>query len=294
MVNGGKNHTDLVVAYTAADRQVQVPLTFNHALSQVEVRIKKGAGSEEGRVVKIKGAWVVNVHSKGDFQFSSSAANNYIDWETSAPVAYGRKLANPTKLGSATHNVISNEDIGGNKSGLMVLPQTFIEYPFKSAANAVEDLDTREGIGANNSGSYILVLCRVETFHDYDVNAAGTTENPAVGDRDDGKPGHSHQLFPVTKDSNGNLIFKADAYGYTCVPISGTWLPGKKYVYTLEFCGKNSGAGVYPPDELPDGLDPETPRPGEKDPGTPVLDSAISFSVSVSDWSTENVFPTVQ
>ena len=295
MVNGGKDHTDLVVAYTAADRQVQVPLTFNHTLAQVEVRIKKGAGSEEGRVVKIKGAWVVNVHSKGDFQFSSSEANKYIAWETSDPVAYGRKLSNPTKLGSATHNVISNEDIGGNKSGLMVLPQNFIEYPFKTSTNAAVDSDESEDIGNNTSGTYILVLCRVETFHDYDANASGTAENPAIGNRDDGKPGHSHQLFPVVKDAAGNLTFKADAYGYTCVPISGKWLPGKKYVYTLEFCGKSSGAGVYPPDELPEGLpDPGTPRPDEKDPGTPVLDSAISFSVTVSDWTTENVTPPVQ
>ncbi len=61
-------------------------------------------------------------------------------------------------------------------------------------------------------------------------------------------------------------------------------MPGKKYVYTLEFCGRNSGAGVYPPEPLPDGIPEGEKRPDDKRPGDPVLDDPITFSVTVSDW----------
>lgn len=283
---GGANHKDLLTAYTVANRQVQVPLTFNHAMSQVEVKIKKGAGAEDGRVVKIKGAWIVNAHSTGNLQFSENPAHKFIDWETSAPATYGRKI-DATRLGNITHNVISNEK-GAANSGLMLLPQKFTAYPFGKAADAVEEDPTDNGIGSNDAGTYILVLCRVETQHNYPATEAGSVENPAIGPTEDGK-GHIHQLFPVVKNGEGKLTYDANAYGYTCVPIGGEWLPGKKYVYTLEFCGKNSGAGVYPPDELPDLPDPGTPRPNDKKPGDPVLDQAISFSVTVSDWTESNI-----
>lgn len=289
MTEGGASHKDLLTAYTAATRQVLVPLTFNHAMSQVEVRIKKGAGSEEGRVVKIKGAWIVNAHSTGNLQFSENSAHKFMDWETGTPATYGRYIGGDgTRLGNMTHNVISNEK-GGANSGLMLLPQKFIPYPFGKSAESVEDNQAENGIGSNITGTYIMVLCRVETEHNYPATEQGTVENPAIGSTPDGK-GHIHQLFPVVKNSEGKLVYDANAYGYTCVPIGGEWLPGKKYVYTLEFCGKNSGAGVYPPEELPDDLpEPGTPIPDGKHPGDPVLDQGISFSVVVSDWTESNI-----
>ena len=98
----------------------------------------------------------------------------------------------------------------------------------------------------------------------------------------------------MSKNDAGDLIYDEKAYGYSCVPIEGNWEPGKKYVYTLEFCGKDSGGGQYPPEELPDGLpDDVPPRPDDKKPGDPVLDDPIKFSVTVSDWqSNEDDAPT--
>lgn len=57
---------------------------------------------------------------------------------------------------------------------------------------------------------------------------------------------HVHQMFPL-KDNE--TTFNENLYGYVCVPISTEWLPGKKYIYTLEFCGQESGAGIYPPED---------------------------------------------
>lgn len=64
---------------------------------------------------------------------------------------------------------------------------------------------------------------------------------------------------------------------------------GYKYIYNLEFCGKTSGAGLYPP-ELPNGLPKDdniiTKRPTGKNVGDPVLDEPIKFSVTtVEGWT---------
>ncbi|MCM1332213.1 MAG: fimbrillin family protein [Bacteroides sp.] len=306
MVNGGANHKDLVVANTEAVRNhthgMQVKLEFHHALSQIEVNIKKGAGYEEGRVVRVKGAWLINVHSEGDLRFEqasmvnnpatvNNAAVNNISWQTRTPVNYGRNLGYTTKLGTGVH-MISNNKIGGDNSSLMVLPQKY-EYCTFGNDNDKQypkyKVEEVEGVNNYNpAGTYILVLCRVETEHRFNATPDGSEENPAIGPlkNESGEiiEGHVHQLFPVIKDASDNLVYNENAYGYSCVPIQGEWLPGKKYVYTLEFCGSNSGAGVYPPEPLPDDIPEGIKRPDGKKPGDPVLDEPISFNVEVTEW----------
>lgn len=56
-------------------------------------------------------------------------------------------------------------------------------------------------------------------------------------------------------------------FGWASVPVSVDWKKGKKYVYTLDF---TNGIGVQ---------DPEDPKPG-----TPIIGSGITFSVSVAEW----------
>lgn len=294
MVGGGVNHKDLVVTYTEAVRNLtpgmQVKLEFHHALSQIEVNIKKGAGYEEGRVVRVKGAWLINVHSEGNLTFSLTSPIHHMSWKTMTPANYGRTLGYTTKLGSGVH-MLSNNEIGGKNSSLMVLPQKYTYCKFGNEND--EQYKTYEEIDVNApnynpSGTYILVLCRVETEHKFDATPEGSAENPAIGPLKDDEgnvlTGHVHQLFPVVKNSAGDLVYDEKAYGYSCVPIQGEWLPGKKYVYTLEFCGSNSGAGVYPPEPLPDDIPEGIKRPDDKKPGDPVLDDPISFKVTVTDW----------
>lgn len=288
--NGGKDHQDLVVAYTHAERDkttgMRVPLTFHHAMSQIEVRLKLGQGAEDdGYVVKVKGAWMMGVHSKGTLAFEESSDANHMKWTTNTSGNYGRYVENGASLTSSTTvNMISNES-GSDNSSLMVLPQKFIKYKFDNSSTSTtadEETTTKNlNIGDNPSGTYIMVLCRVEVKHSGEASSDDSQANTGV--KPDGD-GHIHQLFPISKDNMGDVIFKEDAYGYTSVPISGEWLPGKKYIYTLEFCGSNSGAGVYPPvqPDEPEGVTP----PDDKKPGDPVLDSPITFSVTVEDWKT--------
>lgn len=80
------------------------------------------------------------------------------------------------------------------------------------------------------------------------------------------------RIYPVATDVD---------YDWVAVPINTNWEQGKKYVYTLDF---SNGSGKVDPEK-------ETPTDPSKDPYLPggdILDkdSAIKFTVNVSDWST--------
>lgn len=121
------------------------------------------------------------------------------------------------------------------------------------------------------SGSYIGVLCRM------DMNDGSDNYTP---------------LYPTTA---------ATGYAYTAVPIDTEWMPGKKYIYVLEFgngsgSGSNGGGGIVPPNQdnpTPGGgtTKPTTPTlpTSPATPGTPVLDQPIKFTVSVENWSEQTV-----
>lgn len=257
--NGGLEHKDFVVAYTECKRNetsgMVVSLEFNHALSQVVVNAKKGA--DDTKRVIVKGVWVVNAKASGELAFDSSKEEDlhYMKWTATGSASYGVQFDNPVTLSTLSAPLIGANLSSGN-SGLMLIPQQTPKMDFAAQ-------------GSN--GAYILVLCRIEAIHQGSAHPDGgpiATE----GDR------HVHQLFPVN-----DKAFVKEQYGYTCVPVQIDWMPGKKYVYTLEFCGKDSGAGVYPPTPgvgFPEGVD----RPDDKKPGDHVLDNPIKFTVSVEEW----------
>lgn len=108
-------------------------------------------------------------------------------------------------------------------------------------------------------GSYISVLCRIS-------NVSGDTET---------------QIYPAT----------ANKYAFSAVAIGTTekdkkWEPGKKYVYTLDFFGSNSGGGSYDPDPtIPDGGDDDTVDPTNPEDGGKDIVKPITFTVDVEDWT---------
>ncbi|HIW98310.1 MAG TPA: fimbrillin family protein [Candidatus Tidjanibacter gallistercoris] len=103
------------------------------------------------------------------------------------------------------------------------------------------------------TGAYISVLCRISTLN-------GATET---------------QLYPP----------KAGLYGFTAVAIDTKWEAGKKYIYTLEFCGDNGGVGKIDPRPT----DPTNPTDPAIDPkpgtaGKEILGKPIKFTVTVESW----------
>lgn len=285
--NPGKEHKDLVVAYTSANRHndpnvngSNVNLAFHHAFTQVVVQAKNGsaAAGDDSKTVKIKGAWIVNVKPTGNLVFTESAeSNNYMSWSaTGEKTYYGLSYTNDQVV-TLSPDLQPLIDAAKLNSNLMLVPQDLDKW----------DLEADKPNSQN--GAYILLLCRIEIKHAGAQHPDGDTSDDPV--HSEGEY-HYHQLFPVIPEGGE---YNANAYGYTCVPIDTKWQPGKKYVYNLEFCGTQSGAGIYPPTlpgEFPSGDDIITDRPDGKDIGDTVLDDPISFTVTLEEWTDAGVTET--
>lgn len=262
---GGKAHKDLIVAHTLAKHGANgtsVKLDFKHALSNIRLNLKSGDAS---KFMRVKGAWFVNAKNSGDIRFVSDT--NPIEWSVGDNFAcYGVTFDGVSTVNTSPSQIIANGKTVA--SDLMLIPQTVDMVKFTPAAD----------------GAYILLLCQIMAVHPGATHEEDGTSTAA----DDEK--HYHQLFPEKEEVIGSESEFTNEFGYTCVPVNISWEAGKKYTYTLEFCGKTSGGGLYPPANLPDDL-PKTgeditiiSRPKDKNPGNPVLDNPISFEVSVGPW----------
>ena len=272
-----EDQLDVITAFEQVTRGgnsgTSVQLTFNHILSQILVSAKAGDGVSESRSVKVKGAWLVNIGTNATASRSneSGANENKINWSAcgSTSAVYGSYFTNEITLGKNALSFFdfNKDNVSAYKSNLLLIPQQLTEWDKTEAG----------------SGAYILLLCRVEATHTGALHngASDPMVQPGTGN-------HTHQLFP---HDGAATSFDENAYGYACVPIGTNWETGKIYRYILDICGKNSGAGIYPPVNLPDlpGLDNpditiiKTPS-GDK-VGKPVLDYPITFTVKVNDWT---------
>lgn len=290
----GKEQKDLLVAYTQQARSTSptsVGLNFKHALTQISITAgQKDKLDSDHRVVKIKGAWIVNAAESGkllgnlNYNVGDKTSNDQLSWTGTGKTAYGsfyNQILSLEKDG--TTDLLRPE--GTKEDGSPILGSLML---------VPEDL-TAWGKTQDDKGAYILLLCRVELKH------AGATHE---GDADmtdiytDGT-NHYHQLFPVNLTA-----YNPAEYGFVCVPLSSTWNTdgiGKHYTYNLDICGETTGAGLYPPvftkDEIAklipgeskvgsENLTVVTNIPTGKNVGDPVLDEPIRFSVDVQDWVT--------
>ncbi|EFR52600.1 fimbrillin family protein [Bacteroides fragilis] len=111
------------------------------------------------------------------------------------------------------------------------------------------------------TGAYLSVLCRISTLD---------------GDNET-------LLYPQPTSDN-----KDGKYAFSAVGIDTNWEPGKKYTYTLNFCGNGGGGGEIDPNPT----DPTEPDNPNVDPtpipdgngGDPILGDPIKFTVTVDNW----------
>lgn len=303
----GKDQKDLLVAFQAQDRgtSTTVNLNFRHALTQVKIQAgRKNMEDKDERIVKVKGAWLVNAAEKGKLSASIKVdkdkagfpVTNKVAWTSEGTEIYGSYYNDGqplTKDGSA--------DL--LRGSLMLIPQNLTAWDGKSETT---------------TGAYIMLLCRVELVHSGTSHAGADIKDIAIeGDN------HYHQLFPVNKEK-----YDGSEYGFVCVPLTTDWAEavadsddtkgmGKIYTYSLDICGSTTGAGVYPPipqdgveaSSFVAGLIPSvaienalvlngdeyerqdvelkvvTKRADGKSVGDPVLDEPIKFNVTVKDWT---------
>lgn len=281
----GAKQKDLVVAYTKQERATSpttVSLTFKHALTQISITAKqKDKTPNDNRVVKIKGAWIVNAAESGklsgnlNYNPTDKTTDDKLSWTGTGKVAYGSFYNQILTLDEYDDMDLLRPE-GSTPGSMMLVPEDLTAWNKTQAGD----------------GAYILLLCRVELKH------TGATHTGDTGlDMSDiytDGTNHYHQLFPVNTKT-----YAAEEYGFVCVPLSSTWNTegiGKHYTYNLDICGATTGAGYYPPtiDKsklIPAGakvgnvaLKVVTTRPSDKNVGDPVLDEPIKFSVTVADW----------
>lgn len=298
----GLGQYDLLAAFKHAKRSdgTSVDINFEHTLSQIYITAtSKDKLDSDHRIVRIKGAWIVNTHDIADFSSGYTWADNQAThnptWtsefsEGKTFTAYGSFYKTPKELKSKndTEDLLVNE--GSHEGSLMLIPQTITKWEGKAAPQNPA------------KHAYILLLCRVELEHVGATHSDGSGFNP-VNDDDIAVRGdnHYHQLFPVSPEKK----FDEGEYGFVCVPVGTTFEMGKKYKFNLEICGEDSGAGIYPPDNDFSSLIPDNKffttnwntadtelkiigRPTEddskKEVGDFVLDDPIKFTVTVSAW----------
>lgn len=282
----GKDQKDLLIAYKDQEKsksETNVILNFRHALTQVSIKAKQdGKLDNDNRIVKIKGAWIVNAAESGKLTATASstgsAANTeytYTEsWTPSGQAAYGSVWKDPVRLDKTNSSDLLRE------MSLMLIPQNLTAWDIKNDPTN------------DNKGAYILLLCRVELEHPGSTHDGTNIDDIAVvGDK------HYHQLFPVNTE-----VYDAAEYGFVCVPLSSLWNTeglGKHYTYNLNICGNGTGAGKYPPAAeaasfmgtlVPASMGIEVvlndPEVTGKNPGDNVLDEPIQFTVTVDNWAT--------
>ena len=242
---------DLVIAYNTGTKTANeasgVPLLFKHALSQIEVKAKCANANMKVEIIGVK---VVSVAKDGTFTFPTATTQS----GTGHELALG--LWNTASSQKTAYMVRNSAPVELTKTAQSLMPST--SGTFMLIPQAITPWNKQNN--ATTAGSYISVLCRIS-------NVSGDNET---------------LIFPTTAGKYG---FSAVAIGTT--KSDKTWEPGKKYIYTLEFFGTDSGGGRFDPDPtVPDGgggdTDVDTTDP--KDGGKEIL-KPITFTVDVEDWT---------
>ena len=216
---------DFITAYASGKKSENettgVELTFDHRLSQIELRAKS---ESDTYTYKVKGARIGHVQYMGSFDFNTNewTLDEWHDTQSYLTACDETTLtAEPVSLMGASGNA-------------MLMPQKLTEWDYHG------DPDNAA------RGAYLSVLVQVTR-----------TDN-------------GFQVYPFANETEITRN-NVRQYGWASIPLSGTWEPGKKYIYTLDF--SNGGGHV----------DPDDPYPGN-----PVIGGEIKFTVKVNDWVDAN------
>lgn len=245
------NQKDLVIAYNTGSRagNENAGVALNFKHALSQIEVKAKCMNSNIKI-EVLGVKVMNVAGVADFVFPENHST-----DTSFELAQGqwsnyRKTEGNGYMIKGSQVITLNSDV----QSIMMGTDNFMLIPQKL---------TKWGETPISTGAYLSVLCRI-------YSKDGSNEV---------------LLYPLATSSDD----KANKYGLSAVAIDTNWLPGKKYTYTLTFCGEGGGAGrIDPnPDNSDSTIDPN-PVPNGKG-GDLILGAPIKFTVSVDDWTPESV-----
>ena len=214
------NQTDLLVAENAmsnATNKTKTNLTFEHALSRVEVKATHTNGVMHVEVFGIK---IGNMYSTGDFTFPILHGENRLNLSASQANRVWTNLKTPQDYVIDVYEEHMYSGITydfterAEKGAIFVLPQDL------SSSGAWTGT-------AKKDGAYIAVKCKIWLSKGYG----------------DGKYGSRYHtlLWPVAPQSESETVEAQ----WMCTPLNVNFQPGKSYVITLNLtgCGKTEPTG---------------------------------------------------
>lgn len=239
---------DLLVAYNTGNR------TANEA-SGVELNFKHALSqidvqakcSNPNIEIVVKSIRFVNVKTKGSFTYPAQTTT----------AGNGTTLANCWTWGDEVSSGADYKASFGQGQEVTLTDSPTSINPSNNNFMLIPQQLAKWEKTSRETGAYIAVLCRISS-KDGDAKT---------------------QLYPELNGGN------AEKFGSIIVPIDTNWEAGKKYTYTLNFCGDGGGAGQVDPN--PDTTDPNVdpnPKPGSNG-GDPVLGNPIKFTVTVENWT---------
>jgi hypothetical protein len=243
-----REQVDIVYATNKGSRSdfaTQVPLKFNHALSEIVVYAKNDNKSYN---VYVKGYRIGYVNRQGSFTFPEAVQNTNLDDLSTYEQATGTWSGlTYTSANSPKGNNYSSEFISNAKTKLLSSTPDRIY---------VESTGTVDGVTDPGEGAAMIIPQNGAKWVPEDPNktlgrylAVLVQINYRNTDGTDGAPVYPYVTSEGTRVSYAGLPFY---YGYAAVPISENWEPGKRYTYYLDF---SNGCGYVDP-ELPSAYDP--------------------------------------
>lgn len=241
------NQVDLLVAYnkgTKKDNEA-TGVELNFKHALSQIDVQAKCSNENIEIV-VKSISFVNVKTKGDFTYPTNTT------------AVGNNLNGCWNQGSELSGAADYKASFGQGQEVTLGSEVKSINPSNNNFMLVPQQLTKWVKTSVTNGAYIAVLCRI---------SSKDGERKTV-------------LYPEPSTTGDN----STKFGSIIVPIDTNWEAGKKYTYTLNFCGDGGGAGQVDP--TPDTTDPnveQNPKPGSEG-GDPVLGSPIKFTVKVENW----------
>lgn len=238
---------DLVVAYNTGNRasNENSGVALNFKHALSQIEVKAKCLNSNIKI-EVLGVRVVNAATTADFIFPENVTNTeYVLPQTQ----WGNWTGSNEPAKAYTVKGEQPVVLTDQPQSIMFGGNNFILIP--QTLNAWKNNEEK-------TGAYLSVLCRIYS-----------------------KDGNNEVLlYPLATTSDT----KTDKYGLSAVALDFNWLPGKKYTYTLTFCGEGSGAGrIDPNPDTTDSTIDANPIPDGKG-GDLILGAPIKFTVSVEDW----------
>lgn len=241
---------DLVVSYNTGNKKnnEEKGVAMNFKHALSQIEVKAKCSNEKIKI-EVRGVKLVNAAATADFTFPNEVTN------TNYTLTQDKWSNLQEKDDHSKAYMITGKDkveLKAVAQSIMFGDDNFMLIPQK--------LTKWDGTESKN-GAYLSVLCRIYSLDD--GNETLLYPRPTENDNKDGK------------------------YAFAAVAIDTDWEPGKKYTYTLNFCGDGGGAGEIDPNPGPvDPTDPTDPEIDKK-PGTggeEILGKPIKFTVTVDNW----------